>query len=88
MVRFLMSRKNSIDINGLLLNSSEEKKKKDKHLIQVISRILLLFSLLPSEMQLLMVFLLIYASILRKNLIPFLYFCVASLVKLYSNGQL
>lgn len=65
-----------------------KKKKKDKHLIQVISRMLLLFLLLPSEMPLLMVFLLIYASILRKDLIPFLYFCVASLVKLYSNGQL
>lgn len=63
------------------------RKKKDKHLIQVISRMFLLFSLLPSETQLLMFSLLIYAFILRKDLISFLYFWAASLVKLYSNGQ-
>lgn len=77
-----MSRKNCININYLLPNVSEEKKK-DKHLIQFISRMLLLFSLLPSETQLLMFSLLIYAFILRKDLISFLYFWAASLVKLY-----
>lgn len=42
------------------------RKKNDKHLIKVISRTLLLFSLLPSEMQLLMFSLLIYAFIWEK----------------------
>lgn len=70
MVHNLMSRKHNINISDLWLNSGKKKKKK-RLICNVISRMLVLFSLLPSEIQLLslMVPLLVYVSILRENLV-------------------